>query len=148
MKSLSFFISRCSAIDGNKLDSRQETGVYNYLKENLNLNLLSTKRGKKFKLYNEKYNENSIPDFYVYEVNGIPLDKPLIVEYFGMFKRNEENDVYIEYSKKTLRKIEYFNSLESSYFLAIFPEDIKKGYEGIKYKFDNFIFDYQNKKVS
>ena len=84
--------------------------------------------GYDISIVNEKYDENYIPDFY------IKNKKPIIIEYFGMYNETNRNKIFIDYNKKTERKIEFFNSLKDYVFIAIFPQDLKNNFEGLKNK--------------
>lgn len=42
--------------------------------------------------------------------------------------------MFVDYNKKTERKIDFFNSLKDYIFIAIFPQDLKNNFEGLKNK--------------
>lgn len=116
--------------DGEILNSKEEVLLYDYIKVNLKINIKSIglKRKKGYYFYNEKYDENYIPDFY------IKNEKPIIIEYFGMYNETNRNKMFVDYNKKTERKIDFFNSLKDYIFIAIFPQDLKNNFEGLKNK--------------
>lgn len=116
--------------DGTILNSKEEVVLYDYIKTNLNIDIKSIglKRKKGYYFYNEEHDENYIPDFY------IKNEKPIIIEYFGMYNENNKNKMFVDYNEKTKRKIEFFNSLEGYNFIAIFPQDLKNNFEGLKNK--------------
>jgi hypothetical protein len=126
--------------DNTKLNSGEEVILYNFLKKDVGLNIKATgtKRKSKYKYYNEIYNEYYIPDFLL-KLN----DKTHIIEYFGMWQESPISKIFINYYYKTIRKIDYFtryceNNPEYS-FIALFPNDLKNNFRGIKDKLNILI---------
>lgn len=109
-------------------DSRQEFDVYMFIKNSLGVDV---EKNNNFYL-NKKINEWYVPDFIINK------NKKIIVEYFGMYCDNATNEIFIEYSKKTKRKIEYFNSLEDVCFISLFPKDLNNNFKGVRDKLASF----------
>lgn len=136
LKSEDFKISM--TFDNKKADSREEAKVYNFIKNNYNVDLNIIGRNKKRKMYNEKENEYYIPDFYISKYNNINLSKILYIEYFGMFRDNPHNEIFVDYKNKTYRKEEFYRSKDDIYFISLYPEDLKNNFAGLKQKFESF----------
>lgn len=123
------------AKDGVILDSFQEKKVYEFLKYSIGLDIISTNRKKKFKLTNRKHGEGYIPDFLVLFTNDNEfLNKPIIIEFFGMFESNYHNDTYKEYYEKTARKNKFFRSIDGILYIPIFPKDVANNFYLLKKK--------------
>lgn len=113
-----------------KFDSNQELDVFKYIESNFTNEII--KNSKTF--YNDNFNEGYRPDFIINHEN-----KPIIIEYFGMYKTYMENHIFKSYTEKAHRKIEYFNSLNDVYFIPLFPEDLKNNFEGVRTKLTSFL---------
>lgn len=114
-------------------DSIEEKEVYKYI---LNYNVVINKNKKKF--YNKKYDENYIPDFIINKINNITLKKPIIIEYFGLYRKNNSY-LFTDYNNKTIRKIEYYKSLDNICFIDLYPEDLKDNFKGVSEKLTSFL---------
>lgn len=121
-----------------RFDSYEEKRLFLHIKNNFHCEV--QKGNRKEHLYcNLENNENYIPDLIITSANGNVLDKPIVIEYFGMFKEQTEHEVYSNYREKTMRKIEYFKSLEGIWFVPIFPHDLKEDYKGVNKKLTPFL---------
>lgn len=108
--------------NGIKLDSKEEVIVFDFLYENLGLDVSIVRNKKENSFYNEYYCENYIPDFIIKNNNG----RDVIVEYFGLFRNNYGNSKILkDYYYKTVRKVEYFEKLKDYHFISIFNNEIK-----------------------
>ena len=122
-----------------KLDSYQEKILFDYIYTNfkkINIKAIGLNRNNKF--YNEKYNENYIPDFLISKYNKNKLIKPIIIEYYGMYSENPSNQLFKDYKEKTQRKNEYYKSNPDIYFIDLYPTDIKNNFEGVREKLISF----------
>lgn len=130
----------CIAFDDTKCDSKQELMVYEFLKRDMNIkylkNIGKNRTGKYIFEVNDisKY-KKLCPDFIIeYDNNRNKLNKPIIIEYYGMYEENNKNERFIIYKKKTNYKNKFYKSLKSIDFIALYPDDIKNNYNGIKEK--------------
>lgn len=109
------------ACDGTVLLSKEEMILYEFIKNKLNISIkyITLKNSKyKFRNGSHKY----IPDFVIEN-----QDKPVIIEYFGLFRKKYGNSEILKvYYYKTIEKIKYYNSLDDYEFIPIFPSDIIK----------------------
>lgn len=113
----------------DEFDSLEEERVHNILKDKFGRSLF----------YNSGDSSNRIklgdtqPDWFVFN------DKPIIVEYFGVYVKNRSNNKMIsDYVARTDKKIEYYDSLDSYSKLYIYPEDLKNNYIGLMEKLRDF----------
>lgn len=124
--------------DNKKLDSRGEVEVYNCIKKDLGINIKIFGRKKKYLLLNKKTDEKYIPDFYITKIFNYILDKPLYIEFYGMYKVKYINPIFEKYFHKTHRKNEFYENNKDIYFIDLYPEDIKNNCEGVKNKLTSF----------
>jgi hypothetical protein len=107
--------------DGTRLNSREESLVYDTMKRDLKLNVTSTGLKKEFRFLDAETNDTYIPDFII-DYNG----KKIIVEYFGLYRENYGKSIIMKtYYYKTHRKIKYFNNLDDYEFIYFFQSDLK-----------------------
>lgn len=121
-----------------KLDSFEEKRVFDYIYLDLGIKEISTiKHNRKKEFFNREYQECYIPDFLI---KGL-TDKPIIIEYFGMFHQDLEGKhaMYIDYAEKTIRKNAYFREREDIYYIDIYPEDLKENMISVKHKLSELI---------
>lgn len=125
------------SFDGFKFLSREECIVYEYIKRDLELNIdpINAKRSEN-KYFNILYDETYYPDFLLKDKK---FDKPVILEYFGMYSETASWELYVNYRNKVKRKIEYFSNRKDIYFIGIFPKDLRGNFKGIKSKLNNLI---------
>jgi hypothetical protein len=123
------FYSNLRTSDGYIVDSYEELYIHEFLIKHIqNIKYYDNNSKKEYKRYNEKYNEYYVADWLI---NG-----HIIVEYFGWCKEEsyDNNTLIRNYIDKTRRKIEFYQSLPSDGFLAIYPEDITDSFQGLKNK--------------
>jgi hypothetical protein len=109
-------------------NSLEEKRVCDFLFDNFNLNIKTTFSNKNsFKFYNKKLDESYIPDFIIED-----FDKPIIIEYYGLFKAN--GDIGKEYTEKVHRKNQYYRSRFDICFVDLYPEDLRNNCEGVRKK--------------
>jgi len=127
------------AKDGETLDSMEELKVYEFIKCDLLFDIKTTNNtSSKDKFYNLDEKENYVPDFISKFINP---EIKLIIEYFGFWKDNPDNHIFIEYHDKTLRKIKFFNSLDDYKFIGLFPSDLKNNFQGVREKLTSFLLE-------
>lgn len=135
------------SFDGFIFDSYQEKDVYEYMKNKEVFKYIKSvgrnKSGKYvFKSDDINY-KTYCPDFiieYVYlDGSKIKLNKPIIIEYYGMYTNKPTNEMLIRYRDKTLAKEKYYKSNEDIYYIGIYPRDIKNNFKGLAKKLDLFI---------
>jgi len=122
--------------DGVILDSNEEVSLYNYLNNELKLNITANKKKNKF--YNKKNNENYLPDFYIKKLRNIVLSKPFFIEYYGLFNIKNKSDLIKNYVQKTYRKNEFYKSNKDIYFIDLYPYDLKNNFQGVREKLTSF----------
>jgi hypothetical protein len=124
------------SFDGIEFRSREECVVYEYIKKELKINIASTgNRRKGNKYFNRSFNESYYPDFLIKDVT----EKPIVIEYFGLFHKNNDAKIFKQYREKTKRKIEFFSNMHNIYFVAFYPEDFYRNFEGIKTKLIKYL---------
>ncbi|GEM_PF-4545653 len=120
--------------DGVRVYSHEEADLYNYIKRDLKLNLKSTGTKNNIKYHNDKYNENYIPDFILKFMDY----KPIIIEYYGFARMDSDGRLAKTYVAKAKRKNEYYENNKDIYFLAFYPQDLKRNFEGVREKLTSF----------
>jgi hypothetical protein len=118
--------------DGERFDSNQEKTVYEFLKSCKDIDVQNNRLGKSdVKVFrDDEYSCAYIPDF----ILKIENKKPVIVEYFGMYKENSNQEILINYKNKTKRKVNFFNSLDDHIFIELYENDLKNNFLGTKQK--------------
>lgn len=124
-----------------KLKSVEERDIFDFIKDNFNVDITLSNR-KKFK--NDKHNERYIPDYIVHSINGIKLNKKLIIEYYGLYNLINPSGFIQEYIDKTHRKNEYYKSNSDIYFIDLYPADLKNNFEGVRNKLTSFFMEKFN----
>jgi hypothetical protein len=85
--------------------------------------------------YNKIYNESYIPDWIIKYKNKI-----IIIEYFGWYLSHSKLEMFVNYTNKTHRKINYFTKYcednPQYFFISLFPEDLNNQLNNIKEKFN------------
>lgn len=130
-----------------KLHSIEEKEVFDFIFTDFdtNINKFYEKQSNlRFINLSERY----VPDFIISKINNIYLIKPLIIEYYGLFKPDEDYEFTNVYVGKTLRKNQHYKSRNDIYFIDLYPEDLKHNYQGIKDKLDEFINKLQSTKYN
>ncbi|MDD4299000.1 MAG: hypothetical protein PHS98_05180 [Bacilli bacterium] len=123
------------AYDNTLLNSKEELLIYEFIKKYLKLPIKAIGLKKKYKYYNAKCNEYYCPDFII-EMNN----KKTIVEYFGLFRETDINHIMGKgYHDKTLRKIEFYKSINNIDFIDLYPEDLKNNLQGVRDKLNNLL---------
>ncbi len=119
-------------IDNNSiLNSLEEKKVFDYIYQTLGIkSIKAIGLRKSTNFTNHITKERYCPDFII---EGL-LDKPIIIEYFGLYQPNNKNTLFVDYLNKTHRKNEFFNSLQSIYYIDLYPKDLKNECIGIKEK--------------
>lgn len=120
--------------------SFEEKGVFDYIYRYLNIKTIKSfglKRDKMF--FNYDYNEQYVPDFKIENINNdLLLDKPLVIEYYGLYSpKNKSKKIQI-YVNKTNRKNNFYKNNNLFYFIDLYPEDLKNNYEGVRNKITQF----------
>jgi len=130
------------ALDGTKLDSYEELMFYNYTNSLEYISIIKCNR-MIHKFRNLKHEENYIPDFLIDKINDIELDKPLYIEYYGMYtyKLYKNNKTGDDYRDKTHRKEEYYKNNPDIYYIGLFPSDLKNNFQGVREKLTSFLLE-------
>jgi hypothetical protein len=123
------------AKDGSVCDSLEEIKIYEFIKYELgveNIEAIGTlfKGDFIFKLPKNSNDKWYCPDFV------IKYNKPIYIEYFGLYTDNppKNNKLLNSYKNKTLRKIKFYNT-QPYEFIYLYPEDIKNSFDGLIRKF-------------
>lgn len=128
------------AKDGEKCNSVLERSLYEFIKFELDLNVKSigTKRNGEFSfvLPDNHIDNRYFPDFVIKNDDTLKNEKPIIIEFYGMYDPNNKMDVYLKYNEKIKRKNQYYHSHNGIIFLDIYPFDLRYGFLGVKNKLD------------
>ena len=124
------------AIDGTKVNSKEELIIHNFLINNCIINneicYGGNKKLGKYKIYNEEDDEYYLPDWVI--------DNYYIIEHFGMYyeeKAKQGHIIYEPYFYKTNRKVKFFNKLTENnnyVFIDTYPSDLDNNLYGLKNK--------------
>lgn len=131
------------AKDGVKLNSREELLVYEFVKYNYDINIKSIGLNRKDKYFNEECNENYVPDFKV-----VDFLKPIIIEYYGLYKPDNKSEYIQSYINKTHRKNKFYKSNPDIHFIDIYPPDLKNNFEGVRNKLTSFFMENFNLDIN
>jgi hypothetical protein len=145
-------IEKNTAYDGVKLNSNEELQIYEYVHNIIGIKTFKSigyNRNKKycFAVDDKKYNK-FYPDFIIEKINKFKLEKPIIIEYYGMFNLICKSEFIREYITKTNRKNEYYKSNPDIYFIDIYPCDLKNNFEGVRNKLTSFFMDNFNVDIN
>lgn len=110
--------SQCKALiyEDILFDSKEELEFYKELKSR---GIKIKKCGKNTRFYNKKHREGYIPDFIV--------NDDIIIEYFGLYGNNNR----FGYDEKTLRKIDFYSTLDEYQFIDAYPNDKRDNFDNI-----------------
>lgn len=91
------------------------------------------------------------PDFVIEYINinnnKILLDKPLILEYYGIYnKKRKNNKVINNYRYKTKIKDKYYKNNKDIYYIGIIPKDLHYHYKKLNDKLNAFYYTNINKQ--
>lgn len=138
-----------SSYDGNEFDSRQERDVYEFIKLNDNFkNIIPINRQRKvgkyvFNLGDEYEYDRFCPDYVVetIDISGktFKLQKPIIIEFYGLYSEKETKSMFNFYRKKTKIKEEFYKSRDDIYYIGIYPKDLKNNFKGVSEKLASFL---------
>lgn len=109
--------------DGYKMHSLKEAKIHDILKEIFKKVIYVENGNKDYYFYNELHNEGYYPDWIV--------DDNIIVEYFGWYEPDNNDDKIKSYTEKANRKIAFYSKLKEYKFLPLFP-NCKLDAENIK----------------
>ncbi|AKO91918.1 hypothetical protein BEH_07265 [Priestia filamentosa] len=122
-----------------KCDSFQEKEVFDFLYSDLNLKSIQGIGSKRKKIfYNNEHKEWYCPDFFLDNKDFPLLDKPLYIEFYGLYHEEYDDDLVKTYVRKTKRKSHYYQSNPDIHYIGIYPEDLKDKYEGVRNKLTSF----------
>ena len=138
------------AYDGTICDSKEEMMVYEFIKKEMNYNYFKHIGRKKsgeytFKLKNNDYNYKTFcPDFVLeyidFENIKFKLEKPLYIEYYGLYHPNNTDPIYVNYCNKTNVKNVFYKSNQNINFIDLYPNDLKNNFQKVKDKL-NFVLE-------
>jgi hypothetical protein len=120
------------ANDGTKMLSDGELLIHNFFLSrgiSPSYNASTDKNGKSW--YNEQYCESYRPDWII--------DNKIIIEYFGYWNPTSKHIRFVNYRKKTQRKINYYKNIDNVIFIPLFPKDLIHGLKGVQNKLNKFI---------
>lgn len=122
--------------DGRTIcDSYEEKLVFDYIYSDLNLKNIKSIGGRRLNgFYNNTHKETYYPDFVIKDL----LDKPIYIEYYGLYNIYSKHIIFTNYVKKTKRKNEFYESNDDIYFIDLYPEDLKNDFEGVRKKLTSF----------
>jgi hypothetical protein len=136
----------CLAFDGTRCNSLDEKIIYEFIKLDFGLQYIKAigyeKSGEHIFILPEDHEDNKYcPDFVVEYIDKnnikIKLDKPVYIEYYGLYTENHHTKVLDNYREKTYRKNNYFKSLNNIIFIDLYPEDLKNNLQGVRDKLKN-----------
>lgn len=133
-----------STYDGTILKSMEEVTIYNYVHNSMNIKTLKSSSKKYIFKCNNGIDNKYIPDFIITQINNIKLDKPCIIEYYGLFfdkykiVNTKTDEILNNYRSKTFRKNNFYKNNPDIYFIDLYPEDIKNNFEGVRQKLTSF----------
>lgn len=105
----------------DEFDSIEEGYVHDVLKEHFGKSLL----------YNSGDASNRLT-IGTYQPDWIVLyEKPIIIEYLGMYTDDKNNATIINYRSKADRKISYYDKLEHYDKIYIYPKDLRTNFKGV-----------------
>jgi len=114
----------CVAFDNTVCDSLEEMGVYEKLKRfEPKIQYIGSKINSRHTFIG-KYNNKKCrfcPDFVIEEIS----DKPIYIEYYGMYEENSKSEIFINYKNKTIAKNNFYKNNNDIYFIDIYREDLK-----------------------
>lgn len=134
-----FYHSMYKNDPSKQFDSMGEYRIFNFVKNELGIEIVYCGRNGNYKLHNEKENENYIPDFII---NG-----NIICEFYGYYKPDSEISRFIEYAEKTERKNTFYQKYceeNNLYFLELYNEDLEFDFKGLREKIEKYI----NRKIA
>jgi len=138
-----------TGVDGfSKFYSYEEEMVFDYIYQYLEIDsimAIGSGKKKKYRFYPDNTDNYYCPDFYLETIGSYVLDKPLIIEYYGLFDIKAKNNLYVEYRNKTYRKENYYNNNKEIYYIGIYPNDLKNNCKGVMDKLNDFIMLYLEK---
>lgn len=142
------------AFDNEEFDSYQEKDVYEFIKKQDIFKYIKNIGKQHFKgKYNFKLDETYeyqrfCPDFVIEHIylnnKKILLNKPVVLEFYGMYEENNKNHIFQNYVKKTKVKEQFYKSREDIYYISIFPSDIRNNYEELTKKLTLFFISNLN----
>jgi hypothetical protein len=134
--------------DGIKCNSIEEKMLYEYIKRDLGYIYIKSiginRKGKyTYKLDNSYDFQMFCPDFVIEYINfnnkKLLLNKPIIIEYYGLYNEQHNNHRFIKYRNKTNIKNSYYYSRNDILFMPIYPNELKNNRQIIQEKLKNVI---------
>jgi len=131
------------------LNSNEEKTVFDFIYEVLKIKSikgigLNRKQKYRYVLPKDSIDFAYIPDFVIETVNGVVLDKPVIIEYYGMYNTENKHPIYTKYVAKTHRKNKFYKSKQDIYFIELYPEDLLNSCSGVRKKLTSFFMENFN----
>lgn len=75
------------------------------------------------------------PDWFIMTEHGVWL-----VEYFGMYIESQKNNQIVKsYIETTHEKLKLYNEMTGYNFLLVYPNDIEKGFRGLREKIERIV---------
>ena len=138
--------------DGYIFDSYEEKYVYEYIKNNVFEHIVPIGRkrvGKyifvdKNSIYS-KYCPDYVVEYIEIDSKKVKLNKPIIIEYYGMYDEKCVNSkILTNYKKKTIAKEEFYRNNSDIYYIGIYPNDIKNKSEEL----DKLLTEFKEKLIN
>lgn len=126
--SYTFKYERRMSYNGIVMRSIEEKIIYDYVHNILGIRSL-TYIGNNQKEYRFTHGNGRFyyPDYFIDKIykenNLIKLNKPIVIEYFGMYEETSKADLIKNYTIKTKDKIKYYNEQNDYVFVFLFPCD-------------------------
>ena len=136
------------SVDGFEFDSYQEKDIYEFIKFEKGFKYIDSigrNRGKGkfiFQLDDSYEYKQFCPDYVIEFIDDKNIKKkllkPIIIEYYGYYLKDNPYKLFQEYIKRADVKEEYYKSNKDIYYIGIFPDDIKNHYESLVKKLSSF----------
>lgn len=137
------------ATDGTELDSYQEKSIYEFIQGVSEFRMIKSIGRNKIGKYIFDVSEISedykklCPDFVVEKlfIGGKVkvMNKPIIIEYYGMYEDDHKHKIFKNYKSKTLFKENYYNNNSDINYIGVYPKDLKDGFKTLGYKLQDML---------
>jgi hypothetical protein len=131
------------ACDGSTIcNSIEEKRIFDYLYSNYGVSISAIGMKRKNGFFNDKYNEKYYPDFKISEIGDMVLDKPIFIEYYGLYTSNInsiKHPLLFNYKEKIKRKNEFYKNNTCIDFIDLYPFDLNNDFQGVRDKLTPFL---------
>ena len=92
-----------------------------------------------------KYCPDYVVEYIEIDSKKVKLNKPIIIEYYGMYDEKCVNSkILTNYKKKTIAKEEFYRNNSDIYYIGIYPNDIKNKSEEL----DKLLTEFKEKLIN